>query len=97
MSTCKFRSEYVRFFSDFLTVKRKISGWWVQTRRYCNILVEMVGPAAVGYIVIIKSLFNRTEGTHVISPAHLKMRKMRPIALISPGRPILVVIVCFIQ
>jgi hypothetical protein len=45
----------------------------------------------------IKSLFNRTKRTHVISRTHTKMRRMRPIALISSGRPILVVIVCSVQ
>jgi hypothetical protein len=44
-----------------------------------------------------KSLFNRTKRTHVISRTHTKMRRMRPIALISSGRPILVVIVCSVQ
>jgi hypothetical protein len=27
-------------FVIFLQKKRKISAWWVQTRHYCNILIE---------------------------------------------------------
>jgi hypothetical protein len=43
----------------------------------CSIYNIMTVFRNENVIVIIKSLFNRTEGTHVISPAHLKMRRMR--------------------
>jgi hypothetical protein len=43
-------------------------------------LLRMLDPgvrAVISFIADIKSLFNRTKRTHVISRTHTKMRKMR--------------------